>query len=61
MIIISEDEDIPHLAYLVVHGVVEVMGSLLPGTAFYQPAPILDDGTVAALPAVQVHGRAVDA
>ena len=61
MIIISEDEDIPHLAYLMVHGVVEVVGSLLPGTALHQPAPILDDGTVAALPAVQVHGRAVDA
>lgn len=60
MIIISEDEDVPHLAYLVIHGIVEVVSSLLPGTTLYQPAPVLDDGTVAALPAVQVHGCAVD-
>ena len=61
MVIVSEDEDIPHLAYLVIHRIVEVVGSLLPGTALHQPAPVLDDGAVGCLPAVQVHGRAVDA
>ena len=59
MIIVSEDEDIPHLAYLVIHRIVEVVGSLLPGTALHKPAPVLDDGAVGCLPAVQVHGRAV--
>lgn len=58
MVIVSEDEDIPHLAYLVIHRIVEVVGSLLPGTALHQPAPVLDDGAVGCLPAVQVHGRA---
>lgn len=52
MVIVSEDEDIPHLAYLVIHRIVEVVGSLLPGTALHQPAPVLDDGTIASLPTV---------
>lgn len=52
MVIVSEDEDIPHLAYLVIHRIVEVVGSLLPGTALHQPAPVLDDGTIASLSTV---------
>ena len=30
MIVVSEDEDVSHLAYLVVDGIVEVVGALLP-------------------------------